>query len=76
MLVENVHVKPILLEVIVIHVNMPIMVFQIAKPVNVMQRVQFMMNMIMPIVMTMEGVLAKVPILLGINVINVLQVTP
>ena len=31
MLVENVHVKPILLEVIVIHVNMPIMVFQIAK---------------------------------------------
>merc|ERR1712241_1238841 len=51
MLVENVHVNPILLEVIVIHVSMPI-------------------------VMTMEGVLAKVPILLGINVINVLQVTP
>ena len=90
MLVENVHVKPILLEVIVIHVNMPIMVFQIAKvmnlklialfssfilifmllqPVNVMQRVLMKNN-----VMTMEGVLAKVPILLGINVINVLQV--
>jgi hypothetical protein len=76
MLVENVHVKPMLLEVIVIHVNMSIMVFQIAKPVNVMQRDQFRMNMNMPIVMTMEGVLAKVPILLGINVINVLQVTP
>jgi hypothetical protein len=47
------------------------MVFQIAKPVNVMQRVLLKNN-----VMTMEGVLAKVQILLGINVINVLQVTP
>ena len=99
MLVENVHVKPMLLEVIVIHVNMSIMVFQIAKvssnefeikialcsqfyyyffylfqPVNVMHKDQFKMSMNMPIAMTMEGVLAQVPILLGINVINVLQV--
>ena len=44
------------------------------QPVNVMHKDQFKMSMNMPIAMTMEGVLAQVPILLGINVINVLQV--
>ena len=47
------------------------MLFQL---VNVMKRDLFWMNISMPHVMTMEDVLAKVPILLGINVINVLQV--
>ena len=47
------------------------MLFQL---VNVMKRDLYWMNMGMPLVMTMEDVLVKVPILLGINVINVLQV--
>ena len=47
------------------------MLFQL---VNVMKRDLYWMNISMPHVMTMEDVLAKVPILLGINVINVLQV--
>merc|ERR1712020_200530 len=76
MLVDNVHVNLMLLEVIVMNVNMSIMDFQIAKLVNVMKGDLYWMNMGMPLVLTMEDVLVRVPILLGINVINVLQVTP
>ena len=47
------------------------MLFQL---VNVMKRDLYWMNINMPLVLTMEDVLVKVPILLGINVINVLQV--
>merc|ERR1712020_158926 len=59
MQVDNVHVNPMLLEVIVMNVNMSIMDFQIAKLVNVMKRDLFWMNISMPHVMTMEDVLAK-----------------
>merc|ERR1711899_150182 len=55
---------------------MDTLAFLIAKLVNVMKRDLFWMNISMPHVMTMEDSLVKVPILLGINVINVLQVIP